>query len=99
MSFEEEGHEMSELTIGKIEFSPMTASQEHHLASLKLAFSREFDAKYRNGQREHGGNLFEMTPLDLIRNLKQEALDLWAYACTLEDQLIEAELSKPHHGA
>lgn len=89
---------MSELTIGRIEL-PMTMPQELHLKGLKDSFLAEFDKKYRKGQKEHGGNLFEVPPIELIRALKEEALDLWAYACTLEDQLIEAETQKPHHGA
>ncbi len=77
----------------------MTPSQEHHLATLKAAFSKAFDAKYRKGQADNGGNLFEMPMLDLIRNAKAEVLDQWAYLCTLEDQIIEAEIRGPHHGA
>ena len=77
----------------------MTPEQEAHLRSLKERFAAEFEAKYRNGQAEHGGNLYEMPAYALITNLKQEALDLWAYACTLEDQIIEMEARLPHHGA
>jgi hypothetical protein len=99
--------EQPKFTVGRIEqlstrdSGPrrMTLAQEMHLKSIKESFALAVDAKYRAGQAEHGGNLFEMDTMDLIRNLKEEAIDLWTYACTLEDQLIEAEMSRPHHGA
>lgn len=75
----------------------MTREQEQHLQSLKESFLREFDAKYRRGQAEHGGSLFEMPMLDLIRNAKEEVLDQWAFLCTLEDQLIEELVEAEHY--
>ena len=67
----------------------MTSQQEAHLQSLKDSFIMEFDKKYRAGNKEHGENLYEMPMDKLIAELKQEALDLWAYAATLEDQIRE----------
>jgi hypothetical protein len=65
----------------------MTPEQEAHLARVKARFLAEVDAKYRAGVREHGGNLWERTKMDLIRELKAEAVDLYVYAQTLEDDL------------
>ncbi len=65
----------------------MTDQQEQHLAHIKAAFEATVDTKYRGGVREHGGNLWEMTPRDLVLNALAEAVDQVTYLCTLLDKM------------
>lgn len=63
---------------------PMSKEHELHLASIKEAFLRDFDRKYRKGQEEHGGALW-MRPCwaDAI----SEVVDLVSYVYTHKVQL------------
>lgn len=65
---------------------PASMSKEHelHLASIKEAFVRDFDRKYRKGQEEHGGALW-LRPCwaDAIN----EVVDLVSYVYTHKVQL------------
>ena len=64
--------------------APMSKEHELHLASIKDAFLRDFDRKYRKGQEEHGGALW-------LRPCWADALaeiqDLVAYLYTHKVQL------------
>lgn len=60
---------------------------EGHKKSISDRWTKAFNAKYDQGQREHGGNLWEKPTLDAAI---EEALDLPAYLYTLRDQLDEA---------
>jgi hypothetical protein len=66
----------------------MTKPQEAHLAAIKARFSSEVDGKYRRGQREHGGDLFRLNISSLLREIKQEILDLYVYADSLEALIL-----------
>jgi hypothetical protein len=66
----------------------MTTQQEHHLASIKANFQREVDTKYRAGQKEHGGDLFRLNISSLLREIKQEIVDLYVYADSLEALIL-----------
>jgi hypothetical protein len=63
----------------------MDSDHEHHLQEVKDSFEQEVDKKYRHGQLEHGGNLWQKS--GLIKQAKQEAVDLYVYLDTLEKQL------------
>lgn len=63
----------------------MTLAQEDHLAEIQEAIAKQVDAKYRVGQSEHGGDLWERVPL--VEDLIEEALDQMTYALTLKSQL------------
>lgn len=67
----------------------MTPEQEQHLQKIKDSFLQAVDDKYRRGQEEHGGNLWEIK--SIIKMLKEEAVDLWVYAVTLEQQLQDTK--------
>lgn len=69
----------------------MTPEQEAHLQHIKDEFCRAVDAKYRNGQREHGGNMWRMPVLSLVQNAMDEAVDQYVYLRTMRDKLIELE--------
>jgi hypothetical protein len=68
----------------------MTPGQEQHLARIKAAFDSAVDAKYRAGQLEHGGDLWDQTALQLVDNAIEEALDQYTFLVTLRDKLERA---------
>ena len=68
----------------------MTEDQEKHLAEIQNAFYKHCDAKYRKGQEEHGGDLFEKTPLELLDMAIDEAVDQVVYLFTLKQTLCKA---------
>jgi len=63
----------------------MTLDQENHLAEIQQSISKRVNEKYRVGQSEHGGDLWERVPL--VEDLIEEALDQMTYALTLKSQL------------
>ena len=66
----------------------MTREQEDHLESIKLYFVSKVDVKYRAGQKEHGGNLFDMSAMQMLDCGIDEALDQVVYLVTLRQKLI-----------
>jgi hypothetical protein len=66
----------------------MTKDQELHLGRVLEMFELKADEKYRNGQKEHGGNMWEMGMVELIENAMDEAIDQWVYLYTIYEQLI-----------
>lgn len=67
----------------------MTPSQEEHLGLLKSKIQMDLDEKYRAGQKEHGGCLWNRP---VVKDLKSEVVDLVAYTYTLEMNLREATM-------
>ncbi len=67
----------------------MTEEQEKHLLSIQKAFYHAVDKKYRAGAKEHGGNLTDATPLQLIEWAMDECVDQWTYLKTCRDKLIK----------
>ena len=65
----------------------MTNEQELHLSTIKILFEKWVDGKYRNGQSRHGGNLFDMSALQLIDNAIDESVDQFVYLITLRNKL------------
>jgi hypothetical protein len=64
----------------------MTKEQEKHLLKIKQQFDIAVDYKYRKGQKEHGGNLFDNSPEHLLDCAIEEAIDLLVYLLTLRDK-------------
>jgi len=62
----------------------MTDAHEQHLQRIKDAFCRDVDTKYRKGQEEHGGNLWQKPRM--LENALEEILDLAVYLYTLKEQ-------------
>lgn len=62
----------------------MTAEQEAHLQRIKETVSADLDAKYRAGQYEHGGNLWEKP--GALEQAYAEVLDLAIYLRTALEQ-------------
>lgn len=65
----------------------MTSEQSAHLEELLRTFRDLASAKYKAGQREHGGNLWDKPVLPM---LIEECLDLPIYALTLQNQIKTA---------
>jgi len=69
----------------KMSLNIMTPEQEAHLTKILEQFKNDCSKKYRNGQAEHGGNLWNK--VGIIDMAIEEALDLYVYLVTLKDQL------------
>jgi hypothetical protein len=63
----------------------MTLEQENHLNGVIRSVSGQIDRKYRAGQEEHGGDLWERVPL--VDDMIDESIDQVTYALTLKTQL------------
>ncbi len=63
----------------------MTPSQEKHLNEILKEVRSKIDTKYRAGQAEHGGDLWERVPL--IDDIMDEAVDQTTYSLTLKGQI------------
>lgn len=66
----------------------MTPSQEAHLQHIKDTFAELTDRKYRKGQEEHGGNLWQKKRL--IDMAIDEAIDQVTYLLSLKEQIEES---------
>ena len=63
----------------------MTLAQEDHLANIQQTVGVEIERKYRLGQAEHGGDLWERVPL--VDDMIEESIDQMTYALNLKSQL------------
>ena len=63
----------------------MTTDCEAHLDGLKREFCTDLDAKYRAGQEEHGGRIWEKR--GMLEHAIEEAIDQVVYLYTLRAQL------------
>jgi len=61
----------------------MSPAQEQHLTHIKLTTASNLDKKYRKGQAEHGGNLWDRNPFP---ELAEEITDLITYAHEVESR-------------
>ena len=68
----------------------MTEAQEAHALSIGDRIHAKIIKKYALGAKEHGGNLWENHPLDMIDFAIDEVTDLGVYLLTLRDQLVES---------
>ena len=67
----------------------MTNEQEKHLVFIKEEFDRLVDPKYRKGQVEHGGDLWEKDLELLVDAALDEAVDQVVYLTTLRAKLLK----------
>lgn len=67
----------------------MTPDQELHLKSILHTFAIQADAKYRAGQVEHGGNLWDLPVMQLIDNAIDEAVDQFVYLVTIRNKVAK----------
>lgn len=61
------------------------------MRSLCMDFTRDFGKKYRAGQKEHEGNLWEKG--DMLDRCMEEVLDMYAYLKVAQDQRQRALLA------
>lgn len=71
----------------------MTEEQEKHLLEIKESFEILVDAKYRKGQLEHGGALFDKSSEWILDAALDEAIDQVVYLLTLKQKLIRDRIS------
>ena len=57
----------------------MTPEHEEHLQTIKDKFCELVDKKYRKGQAEHGGKLWEK---DCLLEATPESIDIFVYIIT-----------------
>ena len=62
----------------------MTDEQEAHLQRVKDWICEKIDKKYREGQKEHGGDLWKKAMV--LDFLIEEVTDMVVYAESLEEQ-------------
>ena len=67
--------------------SQLTSAQQAHLLSLKDDFHLWLSNKYAAGCYEHGGNVWDMTPLQLVDEALKETIDQFTYLYTLREKL------------
>lgn len=60
----------------------MTAKQKLHRDNMIGALSRMAGEKYDKGCAEHGGDLQDKTTLELLLEIRDEAIDTFIYAQT-----------------
>lgn len=65
----------------------MSDEQELHLRRIKDSFLIQVDAKYRAGQKEHGGDLMCDNALSILDMAILEAVDMVVYLETLREVL------------
>ena len=66
----------------------MTERQLLHLIALKEDSALLIDEKYRKGAAEHGDDLLDKTPIELVNFALDEAIDQVVYLMTLRDALL-----------
>lgn len=74
----------------------MTNEQKAHSAHLAKAFQDTMEVKYSNGAKEHGGNLWDRSPMFLLNQAISEAVDQFVYLQTLKDKLTD--IPEMHNG-
>ena len=67
----------------------MTPAQEEHLASIKKRAAELIDRKYRRGQAEHGGDLWDLSVEALVADAIDEAVDQLVYLLTIRDRIAK----------
>ena len=65
----------------------MTEDQKAHAAKLGDLAERLLIAKYAKGAAEHGGNIWDMTVLQLVDETINEAVDQLNFLLTLKEKL------------
>ena len=67
------------------EENEMTPEQETSMGFAISLFMKKAESKYRQGQAEHEGNLWEKSKL--IEEMENEVIDQWFYVQALKQKL------------
>lgn len=65
----------------------ITKAHRDHAAEIATYFTKREIPKYTAGVKEHGGNIWELTALELVDNALEEAVDQFVYLYTLKQKL------------
>lgn len=68
--------------------SELSPNQEAHLLRLQKAFARFLALKYTRGAKEHGGELLNYSPKELLDEAIDEVVDQYTYLMTLREKLF-----------
>lgn len=66
----------------------MTNSQLAHMTRIRTEFGRMMMSKYIKGAAEHGDDLQDKKPLELLDEAISEAIDQVTYLLTLREKMI-----------
>lgn len=61
----------------------MSPEQIAHVETLQRAFCRMVDNKYSQGVKEHGGNIWDLSETELLKEAIMENIDQFVYLMTL----------------
>jgi hypothetical protein len=67
----------------------MSPQQEEHLKEIVTVTKALIESKYREGQKKHGGNLFDLTASELIDEAIMECVDQMTYLLTAKSKLSD----------
>lgn len=71
----------------RINRQTLTQRQVDHLNRIEAEVSRRIVDKYIRGAHEHGGDLQDMSVIELIDSAIDETIDLAVYLSTLKERL------------
>lgn len=66
----------------------MTPDQKKHAETIAIAFTHLMKDKYKKGVEEHGGNIWDMTPLALVEEAIKENIDQFVYLYTARQRML-----------
>lgn len=66
----------------------MTPEREAHLEHINGTVATMLANKYRKGQAEHGGSLYDLPTVVLVDNAIEEAIDQLTYLLTIREKLV-----------
>ena len=66
----------------------MTDAQKAHLARIITEFELSAREKYTKGAAEHGGNLWDLSPLQLVEHAIEECIDQFQYLVTARERIL-----------
>lgn len=67
------------------EIQKMTPEQERSMGDALARFREKAESKYRAGQAEHGGNLWDRS--QILDEIENEVIDQWFYVQVLRQKL------------
>ena len=68
----------------------MNKEQKNHIERIRSKFMKLAWEKYQKGAKEHGSNLLTMDEKRLLKEMRDEAIDLFIYAETALEKLEKA---------
>ena len=76
----------------------LSKEQLEHVTSIMQEVDSRIFAKYSKGQEEHGGNLFDLSTIELVDNALDEVIDMAVYLISARRKLTGQSNSDPSHG-